>query len=359
MSKWKVSRFELTWLWWPYGWYGTPSGDRKCTLQGTGLPVSSSRTVTWTQFLPLSTRLRRAAGVSTLPFSSKTPQATSATGSPSCSTETVADGTADTSTYDGLAVVFWASPQPLYGSFRKSSDDCSGSAYTYVASPRSTDTSRSNGLSFASSPLSSMRTGRRLRRANGCSSTFARVSPPSSIAPASGMTSSDSMTSSGRGLTQAHSENGSASPAWPSIWRLPASPKLPSCLDRRDEYSAPTAANVPRSERGVPISNCSRTSTRSSPPPANRKTYSATRAPVGEPSATSSRRWATITRRAEPPMGTATDWLAPSATTTRSAPAEPSRNGSPRIVLGPSGSSASSSTASALLLQTSVRSMGS
>ena len=204
-----------------------------------------------------------------------------------------------------------------------------------------------------------MRTGLRLRRANGCSSTFARVSPPSSIAPASGMTSSDSMMSSGRGLTQAHSENGSASPAWPSIWRLPASPKLPSCLDRRDVYSAPTAMNVPRSERGVPISNCSRTSTRSSPPPANRKTYSATRVPVGEPSATSSRRWAKITRCADPPMGTVTDRLAPSARTTRSPPAEPSRNGSPRIVLGPRARSAPPSTVAAALLQTSVRSIGS
>ena len=147
MSKWKVSRFELTWLWWPYGWYGTPSGDRKCTLQGTGLPVSSSRTVTWTQFFPRSSSRKRAAGVSTSPFSSSSPQATSATRSPSWSTETVADGIADTSTYDGLAAVFWASPQPLYGSLRKSSADCSGSAYTYVASPRSTDTSTANGLS--------------------------------------------------------------------------------------------------------------------------------------------------------------------------------------------------------------------
>ena len=92
-----VPRFELTWLWCPCGWYGTPSGDLKCTRHGTGRPVSSSTTVTSTQFLPGSTSSTFTRGVDALPFSSTSPHLTEPTSSSPSSTETVADGTAETS----------------------------------------------------------------------------------------------------------------------------------------------------------------------------------------------------------------------------------------------------------------------
>ena len=98
MSRCHVPRLELTWLWWPWGWYGTPSGDLKWTRHGTGLPVSSSRMVTCTQFLPDSTSSTRMRGVSTAPLSTTSPQLAVSTVSPPCFTSTVADGTALIST---------------------------------------------------------------------------------------------------------------------------------------------------------------------------------------------------------------------------------------------------------------------
>ena len=85
---------ELTWLWWPWGWNGTPAGERKCTRHGTGLPVSASSTVTCTQLRPPSSSSTRTPPSAALPSRSISPQRTRPTALPPCSTVTVADGVA-------------------------------------------------------------------------------------------------------------------------------------------------------------------------------------------------------------------------------------------------------------------------
>ena len=89
--------------------------------QGTGCPVSSSTTETFTQFLPGSISSIRARGPAAEPLDTTAPHFARAMGVPPCFTLSVADGVAETSTYDGLAVSFCGSPQPLFGRAMNSS----------------------------------------------------------------------------------------------------------------------------------------------------------------------------------------------------------------------------------------------
>ena len=50
----QLSMSELTWPWWPWGAYATPSGERKWMRHGTGRPVRPSRTRVRTQLRPWS-----------------------------------------------------------------------------------------------------------------------------------------------------------------------------------------------------------------------------------------------------------------------------------------------------------------
>ena len=70
-------------------------------------------TVTCTQFLPRSSNSKRTRSVSTTPLASTSPHLALPRWSPPWLTETVAEGTDETSTYDGLLLLFGSSPHPL------------------------------------------------------------------------------------------------------------------------------------------------------------------------------------------------------------------------------------------------------
>ena len=181
-----------------------PSGERKWTRQGMGRSVSSSRTVTCTQFRPRSTISNCTRDVSIFPWAWSVPQFARPISSPADLTVTVAEGMAATSTYAWPDFSFCASPQPLKSSARKSFAGFSGKGNGNVATPRSTSTSSLNGFPASSGCGSVIFTSRFALRGKGASSLNPSVIAATMNFRSAGSSLTDSITRLGSRFSQAH-----------------------------------------------------------------------------------------------------------------------------------------------------------
>ena len=98
----QVPILELTWLWWPWGWNGTPLGLRKCTRHGTGRPVGRRGRGRAPSCAPSPHSCKRAGPRTTACPVSSSAQGSFPTSLPSWLTVRVAEGNEATSTYERL-----------------------------------------------------------------------------------------------------------------------------------------------------------------------------------------------------------------------------------------------------------------